>query len=256
MYERFVAKKLDIKRIINSKVEQDDKNRFIMLGDEKASRVRLMGTVVQKFVSQDNTYSFIVIDDGTETIRIRAFEEQTKDIAKIKEGDIIETIGRIRDYNDETYIIPDFVKKVENPNYLITRKLELLKINKNLPEIQKNPVFEAPKIEIALASEEKKDVKKEMPSLFLEKKEGIDEEKLSEEIVSESIETEPASEKTSIILRIKEAMKELDLGYGVNPHQVAEHIKESENQVYDVMTKLMKEGDIFEPKPGKFKILD
>ncbi len=129
MAKRWTAYKLNIKDL---SIEKYDENQFLNHKNKKVRRVRIMGSVVSKFLRDDKNYGFLVIDDGTETIRVRSFEDNINLIEKSEIGDIIDIIGKIRKYEDEIYIIPEIIKKIEDPNWFILRKLELIKQNKGV----------------------------------------------------------------------------------------------------------------------------
>ena len=94
---------------------------------QRISRAKLLGTVVDKFMSEDGNYSTITIDDDSDSIRIKAFRENVNLLKDIELGDLVMIIGKVREYAGENYIIPDIVKKVANPNYECLHKLEILK---------------------------------------------------------------------------------------------------------------------------------
>ena len=128
----------------------------------------------------------------------------------IEVGDIIRVIGRLRKYEDEIYIMPEIIKKFDDPNYELMNKLEAIK---------HRVIVEKP----------------------------IEEEEIIEEI--EEVITSP---KEDII----NAIKELDTGDGVEIKKIAEVLNTDEKVVEDVLAELMADGDIYEPKPGKVKLLE
>lgn len=129
MIERQTAKKVRIKDIMQGKwvkKEGFDPSFIVTPYGEKVSRTRVMATVVNKFVNEDETFCSITIDDTTDTIRAKTFKTVAP-LGDLKEGDLVDLIGKVREYNDEVYIIPEVVYKVANPNMLFLRKLELIK---------------------------------------------------------------------------------------------------------------------------------
>ncbi len=96
-------------------------------GGKKISRVNIIATVVDTFKSEDGNYYSFTIDEGTSTIRLKAFNEDTKKLLNINKGDMILTIGRIREYQGEIYISPETIKKITEPNIGLIRRAELLK---------------------------------------------------------------------------------------------------------------------------------
>lgn len=56
--------------------------------------------------------SNIIIDDGTGNVSVRFFDEK---IPEIEIGKMYSVIGRVRKFNDSAYIVPEIVRKTENP---------------------------------------------------------------------------------------------------------------------------------------------
>ena len=115
---------------------------FIEIGDKKIARVNIVGTVVSKFISQDERYGNLTIDDGTDTIRVRQFEDLGL-INKFEIGDIVRVIGRVRKYEDEVYILPEIIKKVDE-KIEIMQKLEAIKHRSMIskPKEEEEVIFE------------------------------------------------------------------------------------------------------------------
>lgn len=208
---RHTARKVFISDVINGKFESNESGSFLITNSGmKVFRIRLIGTIMQKFISDDENYAFIVIDDGTETIRVRAFDNI--DLFKeLEVGDIVDVFGRPRVYNEEIYVMPEIIRKIEDPNFEIMRKLEILS---------------APKIE-----EEKV------------------EEEVEEEIVEEVVDEEPKR-------KVFEIIKKLDKGEGVELKKIIEESKLDRPTVINALRELMNDGDIFEPRTERFKVLE
>ncbi len=164
-------------------------------------RVRILGTVVSKYIG-DN-YGFIVVDDGTETIRVRCFKEDTSKLNDVQEGDIVDVIGRIRKYEDEVYIVPEGIVKLADPNWEFLRKIEIFVLQKG--------------------------VKSEVPE-----------------------QTNVSKDADKIVL---EAIQKLDKEEGVSLDEIASYTKLDRKEVEEAIEKLMASGEIFEPKPERYKIL-
>ncbi len=148
MQERQVARKIDIKTInsgnfvqIERKSEEDRYlPNYIEVNGMKISRVRILATVIDKFVSEDGNYATLTLDDTTDTIRCKIFMNSNfsdnisrqnlidlEAINNIEKGDLIDVIGKIREYNEERYIQPEIIVKIEDPNFEVLRKLEIEK---------------------------------------------------------------------------------------------------------------------------------
>ena len=180
---RWIAYKMLLKDINNSQVGEDG---FIEIGDKKIARVNVVGTVVSKFIAEDKKYGNLTIDDGTDTIRLRQFDNLDL-IENFEIGDIIRVIGRIRKYEDEIYIVPEIIKKIDE-KFEIMQKLEAIKhraiINKPKEE---EIIFE----EEVISGTPKEDILNKIKEL--DKGNGVDIEELAkaldidEEILSETL---------------------------------------------------------------------
>lgn len=126
-FKRQVAYKVRIVDVIRGNFVRDNISAgYIKLNEANVSRVNIIGTVVYKQEREINysNYSSMVVDDGTEIISLRSFEDN-KFFPKIDVGDVVLVIGKVREFNDERYIIPEILKKTENIGWLNVRKREL-----------------------------------------------------------------------------------------------------------------------------------
>jgi len=138
MIERQTAVKVFIKQLTDGKwVEKEGfEPSYVETHDKRQiSRARILGTVVTKFVSDDSNFSSLTIDDTTDTIRIKTFKT-VKPVMNIEIGDLVDVIGKVREFNGEIYIIPEIVKKVDDPNIETLRKLEIISLNRAAPKIK------------------------------------------------------------------------------------------------------------------------
>ena len=133
---------LYITDMINGRVvkEGDEQYRWVLItaNGEKIYKIRISGTIVNKYYSQgtEEKKSFVslTIDDGTDTVRIKAWEETADSLQSIIESDELEVIGRPRLGEDEIYLLPDNVIKIDNFNkelYIRTKKIKRY-VKKNL----------------------------------------------------------------------------------------------------------------------------
>ena len=86
--QRQVAHKVWIKNIINSNyVKQEGwKPNYVEFGGKQVSRVNLLATAVSRFLSDDGNYGALTLDDGTETIRVKAFGPDVSKISEISDA--------------------------------------------------------------------------------------------------------------------------------------------------------------------------
>lgn len=134
--KRQIANKVWICDIINSNFVKKEgwEPSYIEVGDKNISRVNIISTVVGKFVSEDGNYANLTLDDGTETIRVKAFGPDVSKILVSNIGDIIQFIGKVKKYEDEIYVSPEVIRVLDDPNWLIVRKLELKSPKKQAEE--------------------------------------------------------------------------------------------------------------------------
>ena len=206
----------------------------------RISRVRLVGNVVDKFMSENGNYSSITIDDDFDSIRVKAFKENVKMFDKILVGDMVLVIGKVREYADEIYVIPDVVKKVADPNYESLHRLEVLK-----ELIEQKKIFRLIKKEkdkFATIDELKKYAKKEY---------GIDPERV--EGVMEALTEEEETKEQDYKPLVLETLDKLDEGEGVEFKKLLEESKLPESVFEEVINDLLSSGICFEPKPGRLK---
>ena len=129
MIKRQTARKVRISELINGrwvKMEGMEPSFIETAQGEKVSRARIMGTVVSRFVSEDGNFASVTLDDSTDTIRAKAFKEITV-LEPVEIGDLVDMIGKVREYNEEIYVIPEVVKKVSDPNLELLRRADLLR---------------------------------------------------------------------------------------------------------------------------------
>lgn len=130
--KRQIAYKVKISDLLNGNFTKEEFSAgYIKINGNNVSRVNIISTMVYK--SEEN-YTSSIIDDGTGRILLRSFEN-TSLFSKVDVGDPVLVIGRIREFNNEKYIIPEILKKISNAAWINTRKLELSKssiINENI----------------------------------------------------------------------------------------------------------------------------
>lgn len=139
--KRNVAYKLRIGDIMKSKpITADGKFLFLELGDKKISRVNVIANAVEKYIQNgEKKFGSITIDDASGQIRLKVFGDGLPLLEKAAQGDTLQVIGVIREYNSELYILPEVVKPVDT-KWLLVRKLELDKQRKDVPLPKNAPI--------------------------------------------------------------------------------------------------------------------
>jgi RPA family protein len=166
-----------------------------------------MATIVNKFINDQRKSGTIIIDDGSEVISVRAWEDEFHLIDKSVIGQLVDIVGRVRMYNDQVYLTPEIIRKV-GPDWFVLRKAEL---SKDKPKIKIN------KKEVK--EEESKDENSELKDKVLKQiKKGKDKTATMEELIKVT-----GGDK---------------------------------NVCKEVLKQLLEDDLIFEPRAGKYKLLD
>ncbi len=121
--KRQVAKKTKIKDItLGQYIKEEGWNpNFILTNNNnKISRVNIIGIIVNKSEQDNNT---ITLDDSEASINIRSFDN-AKAFDELQVGDVVQIIGRPREFNSEKYLISEIIKKIDK-KWLEVRRLEL-----------------------------------------------------------------------------------------------------------------------------------
>ncbi len=235
--KRYTAKKVRIKDIVEGRFfhgNEELRESFLVtpLG-QKISRVNLIASVIDKFLSEDGNYAFIVIDDGSESMRVKAFDE-VEVLEGVEIGDLIQVIGRVREFNGEIYLTCELIRKVD-PNLEILRKLEILK-----ELIKQKKILENIRKLSNLPEEEL--------ISFAKEKYGMDEVCLK--FILENLNKEKVIDYKPAILKLIES---LDKGEGVEIGKIFELSNLPENEIEKAIDELLSSGELFEPKPGVLK---
>ncbi|NVM53728.1 MAG: hypothetical protein HWN66_08495 [Candidatus Helarchaeota archaeon] len=231
-YKRATAIKVHINHLISGKYVKDDVNNYLETEfGVPISRVRILSTIVGKWMpnleneakSERVPQASITIDDGTETIRVKAWKDDIKILEDVEIGDIVDIIGRVREYEKETYITPEIIRKIDDPNWELVRELEIIEYLERIKSTAKT---------------ETKSVRSQQ----------LDSDS-SGVLVSDQI------EKSIFKDKIVELINKLDEAKGVSINKLKEHANIPEIDFQDALTELINEGTIYQPNPGKYKIL-
>lgn len=145
---------------------------FVEFEGEKYSRVVVLGSVVSRFASEDGNYAAITIDDGTETIRVKAFGPDVQKISNVPVGTLVRCFGKVRQWSDEIYIAPEIVRVLDDPNWLLVHKIQLgrpaaaVKPEESKPQVSEQTAVEQLKSDAA-------DIHKKILSIIAELDSGL-----------------------------------------------------------------------------------
>lgn len=213
--KRLVAQKVSIKDLLQGEYikEAGWNPNYIITKEKKISRVNIMAVVLSTSNRIDTSYYSFVLDDGTGKISVRGFEKNDV-IENLEIGDVVLLIGRIREFGQERYIIPEIIKKIKDQEWIEVRKLELKKSTQTI----KGKV---------ITREVEENIKP---------------------LIKEETIMEPSSQL------IYELIKNLDNGNGVEIDNIIKNSKLDNTE--EIISNLLQEGEIFELKPGKLKVLE
>lgn len=197
--QRATAYKLKIGDILAGKpIIDGERFNFLELGNKQIIRINIVANVIEKYEGEsEKKYIALTIDDASGQIRIKIFGDSVERFSNISQGDTVMVIGMLRSFNNEVYIQPEIIR-VQDPRYLLIRKLEL---------------------------EKEKPVK-------------IDKEEIK-------------ATRDRIIDMIKEA----DDNGGLDIDKIIMELKSSPEIINQEITKLLEEGLVYEPRPGKIRYL-
>ncbi|MEK6888887.1 MAG: OB-fold nucleic acid binding domain-containing protein [Nanoarchaeota archaeon] len=125
-YKRNTAYKLKIGNIASGKIiTNGERFKLLELDGKNVIRINIVANVIDKYIQEgEKHFGSITLDDGSGQIKAKTFGEDTEKFSQLNLGDTILVIGLLRSWNNELYITPDIIKKL-NPNYLLLRKLEV-----------------------------------------------------------------------------------------------------------------------------------
>jgi RPA family protein len=212
--KRQVAYKTEIQELIHGEYVRQEgwlPNYILTKHGVKVSRVNLLATVI----SIQDTNQGLVVDDGTGSLSVRSFEPNNL-FEGITVGDVVNVIGRPREFGDEKFVVPEIVKQVVEPKWVEVRK-------------------------------------KEMELWKLKQKKSVDANLVAPDTPpSPTTETEETNKTPAH--KIYSLIRSLDKGEGVDIELLIEKSKSPDAEL--VVEQLLREGDIFEIKSGRLKVLE
>ncbi len=245
--KRNTAFKVSIGMVLSTdKVNFDEGNRFrfIEVKGKEIYRINLIANVIDKFESSQKQYVNITLDDGTGNIRVKAFADSIHLLQNIHLGDSVILVGVLRFYNDELYVMPEIIKAVD-PKWLVARKLELEADYGDLYSNTKAYEDIADSSNLGSVSQDKlknpEEAKQEM-------------EKIIDNVAYEKVEV-PKVASTGLREKIIEMIKAGETEGGIDIDKLIMSMKEPVENINKEVTELLEEGSIYEPKPGRLRIL-
>jgi len=242
--KRNTAFKISIGMIASSDDLSFDENqrfRFLNLNGKEVYRINLIANVIDKFESNQKQYVNITLDDGTGNIRVKAFADSIHLLQNINLGDSIILIGVLRFYNDELYVMPEIVKTAD-PKWLLARKMEL--------EAEYGELYSNARAYESIGDVESANTMQNPVQDQVQTNAPLQEK--AEEIVEEKIETQ---KQPGLREKIVEMIKANEAEGGIDIDKLIMSMKEPVDSINKEVTDLLEEGSIYEPKPGRLRIL-
>ena len=260
MYEakKQPAYKLDISDITDNpyvKTDGDFEPNFIdIAGKLKVIRVRILAKVTFRYVSEDGNYASITLNDGKSSIRVKAWQD-IKCLKETEKEDMVDIIAKVREWNGEMYLVPEIMRKIDDPNLETLRRLEIKKFRRdmNLPEKIdiKKEIDDGTDVDIS--EKEKRPLEKEEKTIEEPQEEAkID---VPAEESSAKDNNEPKREEKSLRVIVLEVIDKLDEGDGADFDDVLESVKGKEKETEAIINDFLSEGTCYEPRAGKIKVL-
>lgn len=227
--QRQVAFKVWISDLVNGKYTKEegewDPNYVLIKGNIKVSRVNIIASVVNKYKSENSDYSYITLDDGTSDVNVKAWREDIEILNKCDIGDLILLIGRVKEYSGEIYITSEIIKKLDNPNWAKIRKLELEREFGKPSKIEEKKEIQDKKIIVEVKNGDSIIVKEEF---------------------ADGVLTQTNRQKVLSYISKKEE---------VTYDEIIENLGLDEKEVEGLIKELLKEGEIYQPKPNYLKVI-
>ncbi len=192
--------------------------------NNRAIRVNIMGNVIDKFVSEgEKKYAALTIDDASSQIRIKTFGEDILKLQGIEIGDTILVIGNARTFNDEIYILPEILRRIDL-KWLLVRKKELERGQASDPADNR--------------------ISKQLKQVNLTEQQR--------EIIEEIIFQKKPGGKT-----IKENILDLlkQETEGIDIDRLIMMVDSPVDSIKSTVQEMIENAEIFEPKPGKIRLL-
>lgn len=228
MVERLVACKCSIADLNGRYVHKDGAApSYVETRHGPVSRANVVAVVVD--TAGEKT---VVLDDGSGHVEARSFDDE-KLFSKVKPGDVVQLIGRPRQYQGSLYLVAELCR-VLHPKWLELRQAEL---GAGAPS-------PSPETTMGFEAEQPSNPRSEdrPPTL-----------RQADVSPKEAAVERPAPVVTTSADAVLHAIRDLDDGSGAD---VAKVIAKAGKAAEKVVTALLAEGEIFELRPGKVKVLE
>jgi RPA family protein len=244
--KRQVAKLTNTEELNNGKYFQREgfePNFLLTPQGKRLSRARLVATVVDRFINDDETYGSLTLDDGEDTIQVKFFNELEL-MEGHETGDIIEVVGKVREYQGQIYLDGEILQP-KNPEAELLHKLRL---KKTIEEW--NTIHETVK-QLKESGKDQEEIEKEMAGKLNENEVDA----LLQSFGETFTQAETEEDRENLERKVLESVENLDEGEGADYADIIDEIEEPEDQLENTINNLLSDGTCYEPQPGKIKKL-
>lgn len=254
--ERFTrrpGKLLRLQEIHNLEIEElRTGERNFYYHNNPINRVRVFGTVTSKYSAPTRTgkkYATISLDDGSDTIRVKAWGEVEK-LLNVNEGDIVDVLGRVRYYNDEFYIQFEEVSTDLGIDFEIKMRAELLDRDISIAGEIKNEEQVRSYVSVTEYTP---------PATNTDDEEAHDESSQDLETIDEPVAPQTSSKATTTD-PAKMKQQVLDAFHSDSDQNTAKRISRdlgiNESEVAEILKELQEEVEIISYGDGKYEKID
>jgi len=244
--KRQTAKLVNAERLNSGKYFQREgfEPNFLLIPDgRRYSRARIVGTMVDTFKNDEETYGSITVDDGTDTVQLKFFNDMDA-VDEAEEGDIVEAVGKVREYQGEVYMNAEIVINRDMEHELL-HQLRLKKTDEEWDQIRETVK------QLNDSGKDQDEIEKELAGKL--EPEEVD---ALLQSFGESFDIAPSDEDVENLEReVIDAVEKLDDGEGADYSDIADEVDASEDAMESTINTLLSEGTFYEPKPGKIKKL-
>ncbi len=243
--KRQTAKLTDAEELNSGKYFQKEgftPNYLLTPGGKRLSRARIVGTVVDTFINEDETYGAITVDDGTDTTQLKFFNE-LEPMEDFEVGDIVEAVGKVREYQGQVYMNAEILVKQDVEHELL-HQLRKRKTREEWQQIRSTVK------QLKESGKSQDEIEKEMAGKLEE-----DEVDALLQSFGEQFDTGNNENRENLERKVIDAVERLDEGDGADYSDIADEIDTDEDQLEDTINSLLSEGTFYEPNPGKIKKL-
>ena len=255
--KRNTAYKIWIGDLLKSNISLNEKRlNYAELGNKRIVRVNITANVIDKYRHNEKPYTSLTIDDSSGQMRVKSFDDEAN-TSSFSVGDSVRVIGTVRYFNEELYIQPEIIKKVDE-KWLLVRKLEL---GEPMKEPSENSIIardaeviperkdsflsdsgkESEKIKISEEKIEEKDFENPSQERFGKSFSKTEETYLGDHSAKE------VSIKDVLFSRIN------DNPEGIDIDNLIMSISYPVSDINSNVTELIEEGRIYEPQPGRLR---